>query len=293
MKISSNEKGKRLEKVVESIEKAIIQFNPRLKNANFSIKRNKIEIIEGVKYEADLYIKVDFGSGYELIFIFECKNWDNEKVNPKELSYFSEKINAFKAQRGFFVYKDISEFAIARAKLDLRIELVKAKDFLGDDIPFEYPIVIIKGLYHKQYKIILTIRGRHSENSLPLDSKNIESFWEGNKFLFQELIENLVNQLMLTKESEIQNNLVEEGRYTVEFESKVDCENLIVNGHDIESILCQIKFTYIQETIYPKVLVRFEVEGRGKYLEIEFDEPERGRMRIVLASSEFSEETQS
>ncbi len=293
MKISSNEKGKTLEKVVESIEKAIIQFNPRLKNANFSIKRNKIEIIEGVKYEADLYIKVDFGSSYELIFIFECKNWDNEKVNPKEVSYFSEKINAFKAQRGLFVYKDISEFAIARAKHDPRIELVKAKDFLGDDIPFEYPTLAIKGLYHKEYKIILTRRGSKSEKYLPLDSENIEASLEGIKFSFQEIVESLVNKFMLTKESEMQNNIAEEGRYPVEFESKVDFEYLIVNGHDIESIVCQIKFTYIKETIYPKVLVRFDVEGRGKYLEIEFDEPERGRMRIVLATSEFSEETQS
>lgn len=293
MKVSSNEKGKTLEKVVESIEKAIIQFNPRLKNADFSIKRNKIEIIEGVKYEADLYIKVDFGSSYELIYIFECKNWDNKKVNPKEVSYFSEKINAFKAQRGFFVYKDISEFAIARAKHDPRIELVKAKDFLGDDVPFEYPTVAIKGLYHKEYKIILTRRGSQSEKYLPLDSENIEASLEGIKFSFQETIESLVNKFMLTKESEMQNNIAEEGRYPVEFESKVDFEDLIVNGHDIESIVCKIKFTYIKETIYPKVLVRFDVEARGKYLEIEFDEPERGRMRIVFATSEFSEDAQS
>jgi hypothetical protein len=80
MKNGTIEKGNKLEKAVEEIEKFIFKLNPSLAKSNFKIERKKIVVIDGVKHEIDLYVEIDSGGDYVSIFIFECKNWDHSTV---------------------------------------------------------------------------------------------------------------------------------------------------------------------------------------------------------------------
>src|SRR5437763_15769992 len=95
------EKGDQLERAVRAIEQAILAQSPGLKQNAFRIESKKLLVSDGVKHEIDLWVQVDIGPGYDSIFIFECKNWE-EKVSKNEIIIFSEKIKATNAQRGFF-----------------------------------------------------------------------------------------------------------------------------------------------------------------------------------------------
>jgi len=67
------------------------------------------------------------GPGYEAIFVFECKNWQ-EKVGKNEIIVFSEKFRVANAQRGFFVAKSYTADAVAQAERDQRVELLLAAE---------------------------------------------------------------------------------------------------------------------------------------------------------------------
>src|SRR5436309_3248608 len=121
------EKGNVLEVSVRSIERAILQSSPALKEKTFVIESKKIVAVDGVHHEIDVFVTVDLGKGYRAIFIFECKNWD-APVGKNEIVIFSEKIDAIQAQCGFFVAKAYTADAEAQARRDPRIRLLTATE---------------------------------------------------------------------------------------------------------------------------------------------------------------------
>ncbi len=106
------QKGNELESVVRSIESAILQSSPNLRESTFKIESKKVATVDGVRHEIDVYVEVDIGKGYTAIFIFECKNWQ-DAVGKNDIIVFSEKIDALQAQRGFFVAKSFTRYAKA------------------------------------------------------------------------------------------------------------------------------------------------------------------------------------
>jgi hypothetical protein len=120
-------KGNALEDAVRAIETAIIRSFPGYSESAFHIEGKKILAVAGVRHEVDLYVRATLGHGYESVFLFECKNWQ-EKVGKNELIVFSEKVKAANAQRGFFVAKSFTSDAIAQAALDARLELLLASE---------------------------------------------------------------------------------------------------------------------------------------------------------------------
>ncbi len=131
------EKGDALEKAVHAIETLILRTNPATKDTPITIEPKKIVVVDGVKHEIDIYITIDLGKGYESVFIFECKNWQ-EAVGKNEIIVFSEKIDAVQAQKGYFIAKKFGEYAQAQAKKDKRLELLIASDALASLPPFIY-----------------------------------------------------------------------------------------------------------------------------------------------------------
>src|SRR6266487_6296745 len=130
-------KGDALEKAVQLIETYILGTNPATKEAIVTFEPKKIVVVDGVKHEIDIYITIDLGKGYESVFIFECKNWQ-EAVGKNEIIVFSEKIDAVQAQKGYFIAKKFGEYAQAQAKKDKRLELLIASDALASLPPFIY-----------------------------------------------------------------------------------------------------------------------------------------------------------
>ena len=120
---TSQEKGDALELAVAAIERVILQ-NAKSGGAP-TFERKKIIKVAGVRHEIDLYLTVDIASGYNAIFIFECKNWQ-KAVDKNEIIVFIKKIQDSSASIGFFVAKSYTADAKAAAKTDPRVILYDA-----------------------------------------------------------------------------------------------------------------------------------------------------------------------
>src|SRR5713226_1926479 len=127
-------KGYDLDDAVHLIETVILRSNPNTKEATITIEPKKRVTIEGVRHEIDIYISVDLGNGYKVVYIFECKNRE-ESVGKDEIIVFSDKIQEVQAQKGYFVAKRYGKDAINKAKRDKRIELLNATDEF-ETLPF-------------------------------------------------------------------------------------------------------------------------------------------------------------
>jgi hypothetical protein len=122
-------KGDALEKAVQLLETFILGTNPATREATVTIEPKKIVVVNGVKHEIDIYIPIDYGKGYEAIFIFECKNW-SKKVDKDEIIVFSKKVEIVHAQKGFFIAKSFTRDAEAQAEQDSRLKLLIATEEL-------------------------------------------------------------------------------------------------------------------------------------------------------------------
>ena len=91
-------KGDELEDAVRLIEIVILGADPNAMDSPITIDCKKILTFEGVKHEIDIYITINNGKGYTSTFIFECKNWQ-DKINPKEIIAFAQKVKDVNAQR--------------------------------------------------------------------------------------------------------------------------------------------------------------------------------------------------
>ena len=133
---NSNDKGNLLEAAVELIERAVVKGNVAFDKCEVVIEPKKRIRVSGVQHEIDLHVAMKPGNGYDSVFIFECKNWE-DKVGKNEIIIFSTKIDASNATRGFFVARGYTKDAEAQARQDPRMELLLADtsfesyDYLG------------------------------------------------------------------------------------------------------------------------------------------------------------------
>ena len=87
--MAPDEKGNALEIAVQAIETVILESSPSLRGQPFEIERRKILTVDRVRHEIDVFVKVGAATGYESVFIFECKNWE-APVHKNELIVFSK-----------------------------------------------------------------------------------------------------------------------------------------------------------------------------------------------------------
>lgn len=195
-------KGSRLEQAVLLIEKSILEVNPALKEAKIHIQPNKIIISEGVMHEIDVFVEVDLGSGYNSIFIFECKNW-KESIGKNHLIIFSEKIKAFQAQTGFFIAKRFGRFAQAQAKKDPRIKLL----IVDDRPPISDLLDIFRFSETTNSHALAEVGCRSEEGTLVIDPKKSIVNYGGEISTFHEFIQNLIQR---TKNEKVDYKFVHE-----------------------------------------------------------------------------------
>jgi hypothetical protein len=111
-KKGAREKGDELEDAVHAIEDTILKTAPGFAEGTFRIESKRIVSLDGVRHEIDLFVTAALPSGYDAVFVFECKNWE-EKVGKNEIIIFSEKVRAANAQKGFFVARAFTKDAKA------------------------------------------------------------------------------------------------------------------------------------------------------------------------------------
>jgi hypothetical protein len=138
------EKGNALEAAVASIERYILDTSPHLREKPFLFESKKIINVGGVHHEIDIFVTIDLGAGYESVFIFECKNWE-ESVGKNEIIVFAEKIDVTQTQHGYFVAKSFTKDAEAQAATNPRITLFKVSEHEPSDVPvpFGFHVVFI------------------------------------------------------------------------------------------------------------------------------------------------------
>jgi Restriction endonuclease len=124
---NSVEKGNALEEAVSAIESLILSTSPALQEKRFVSQSKKIIAVERVHHEIDIFVAIDLGDGYQSVFIFECKNWQ-DAAGKNEIIVFAEKIAATQAQYGFFVAKSFTKDAEAQAATNPRIRIVLASE---------------------------------------------------------------------------------------------------------------------------------------------------------------------
>lgn len=125
--MTPHEKGIDLEDAVHAIETVILESSPALRKQPFIIESRKRLCASGVHHEIDIFVTVEIAQGYQAIYVFECKNWQ-ESVGKNEIIVFSEKIKAASAQRGYFIARSFTKDAAAQAVADPRITLLIAAE---------------------------------------------------------------------------------------------------------------------------------------------------------------------
>jgi hypothetical protein len=90
-------------KMLKGIEDALLAMNPALSTGNYRVETRRVFVIEGVRHEVDVYVKVDLGSGYDTVVLFECKNWQHQSVGKNEVIVLSEKVKALSASKAYLV----------------------------------------------------------------------------------------------------------------------------------------------------------------------------------------------
>ncbi len=280
---SSIEKGSALERAVRAIESAILTRVPELKNNTFTIECNKIFIVNGVKHEIDVYIEVDLGKEYKSVYIFECKN-RKSKVNKNDIVVFSKKIDVLQAQKGFFVAKSYGKYALAQAKEDKRIVILLATEFdsASTIVPFDFNYCFEKNK-NTRFDVVPKRAGNWNAG-FPVDIKTAEAILDGNAINFEEYMDNWVDDLVNKDMKHFPKPNTPDGLYNREIPAKREFRRhkLKVNGKAIRYVALLISFEV--QIVRPAVLSHFEVEGRGRTLELAQVSHDGADIKVRLSS---------
>jgi hypothetical protein len=259
---SNKEKGKSLEEAVHAIESFIFASEPSLKHSTIVFERNKIVTLKGARSEIDLYANINLGKDYEVIYLFECKNW-NKKIGKNEIIVFSEKIRELNAQKGFVMGKEFTKDAIERANQDGRIKIVKVKNEITLDT---FPISNFSSRILKSKMIIkgdIEKRSYGWNEVFELDGKKtgLREIYDKLMIEFDDHLHKCHPELMLKEH-------IFEKEEIFPFESR----RLTFEGKNIEGIKieAEIKVTEIK----PIVKSQFDIENRGRYCTIQFNDPD-------------------
>ncbi|SRR5713101_8078559 len=242
--MNSQAKGSDLERAVELLEKNILAAVPGLSDKTYRIYTRKIIVVDGVKHEIDVWVEFDIGGGYHSTFIFECKNWD-APVGKNEIIVFSTKVDAAQAQRGFFVAKSYTQYAVAAAALDARITLLEVTE--------NFPISNVIGRFHQivrdMSKSVSNLQFV-SKNPViggtekPIDMQTAIFLLKGERIDGNGYVLQHINRLVETHLNKLPTQTFENGVYIYELKEEVpvDADNLIVDNMEIGKLLVSVKY---------------------------------------------------
>jgi hypothetical protein len=189
-----------------------------------------------VKHEIDLWVSVAIAKGYNSIFIFECKNWE-DKVSKNEIIVFSEKIDVTNAQKGFFVAKSFTKDAVAQAAKDARRQLLTAEDLPPEngELPMQFHVIILEGT-----AIELAFRSRGVRPDQPVTRIKVkEVTLHGETVDIQALAKTFSDNIWQKRSSTFPSGTLPEGLYSVPAEGELifELNELTAEEKDIERVI--------------------------------------------------------
>jgi Restriction endonuclease len=262
-----HEKGNLLELAVHAIEAAILRASPSYNEKTFRIEMKKIITVNGVRHEIDIFVSVDIGSGYEAVFIFECKNWE-DKVGKNDLIVFTEKIKATQAQKGFFVARSFTRDAEAQAGLEPRIELLRVADLPAADVPVPFgfhgvnrgPTSAAISVYHAG--------ARPDAKPHPIDTATAIFKVNGEHVDFNGYIRQWIDEEAEARMNRFPSTEAVEGTHELEFESTRTFypATATLDEKGIDRI--ELKGTTSVQVIHATMVSHFQLATRGRALTV-------------------------
>src|ERR1700722_3541979 len=266
--MQARKKGTDLERAIAIIENAILKSVPTLSDKSYKIFSQKIITVDGVKHEIDIWVEFEIGGGYKSTFIFESKNW-RKKIGKNHIIVFSEKINAAKAQKGFFVAKSLTKYAVAASKLNPRMTVLKVKqDFVTSDV-----INTFHHLWRDKSKMttnVLFVSDRPAayivgdRTPAPVDTQRAEVLLNGTPIDCQAYISRYIDETVEEHVNQLPTNLFPAGTYSYDLEKEIVIapDQLVVNDLVIHRVKLDIKSCV--EVVRPPIVSKYEVETRGR-----------------------------
>ena len=267
-------KGNALESAVQSIESAILRASPGYKDGNFRIEGKKSIESDGVHHEIDLYVKVSLAKEYDALFIFECKNWNTQKVSKNEIVVFSEKIKAANAQKGFFVATSYTKDAIAQAKLDRRMTLLTATELdpTALIVPCGFHAIseednVCKATFRKSH-----IPGAGIEEVV-LDTQKQTFSVDGFKTDLSEWLNPIIRRFVEERKNCFPSPLLPEGVHSVEYsgEHVFPAGTAFLNGDELEKV--QVSGILAIRITKAVIVSAFDVSTRGRVVSVKLEMP--------------------
>jgi hypothetical protein len=257
------EKGDALETAVAAIEELILRTSPAMV-AKPIIQKKKIIQVGGVRHEIDVHVTINSASGYESIYIFECKNWQ-EAVGKNEIIVFSEKIDASKATRGYFVAKAFTSDAEAQARKDLRLILLKATEH---DPATPVPVALFARFPQLvNVNVTLSVRGTKGLNVKTVKFEEAHARYQGNDINLLQQVDAWCKDACDENVAKFNSEIVPAGIYekVMDYEQRFSSGQLVVNEQDIEKITLHIEYRITVEQ--SRMISHFEVESRGRFFQ--------------------------
>lgn len=256
--------GVELESAVRAIEEVILRNSPGVRDKSYRIEQRKIIFPEGVRQELDLLVTFELGPGYTSTFLFECKNW-KKNIGKNEIAIFSDKVDAVKAQKGFFVAKSFTKYGKAQAKKDPRIELVVAKE--NDPATTVLPIGGYLTTNMELRKIKCNFRRFGSDGTkanVPIDMAGAEVRLDGNLIDHHAYLNAVAQEAMNESMKTFPAGVLPDGEHPRECKPERHFleSRFSVNGMPIESVVLEVEF--VVHLVRPALKMDFEIGGRGR-----------------------------
>lgn len=268
---TARQKGDTLENTVREIESAILHTAPGFSEGTFRIQSKRIVVSDGVRHEIDLYVTAALPTGYEAIFVFECKNWQ-DKVGKNDIIVFSEKVKATNAQRGFFVAKSFTKDAVAQAEKDPRLELLTAAE-LDPSSVLVPPNLISTHIITGSVNVVF---GGFGSTGLPPFTPNLSnaSFSvDGIPIVAADYIQEWTKKVRDDRVARFPWDTVPEGVHIVDFadERRFAEGSAFLDGRPVRNIT--LNGTTEVQLDRAVVVSVFEVKTRGRLITVELNSP--------------------
>lgn len=276
-------KGAHLENALRLVEEFCIKkpFKEQYKY-NLEIRKKRM----GGRYEVDLVVTFFIDELYEAKYIFECKNWETKKVDPKEVIHLADKVKKEKAAQGFIVAKEWTKHAETEAK-EKNIKLIKFKNIDFEKIE-EHMILYEFG----EYRYMIFIDDNEEQLITNLDESKVEIYSKGRRISIKEYINKLkpAMESYIDKSSEslkvARLNLSnKEGWKSLNNKQKIspksiDIEKLLINSKIINEVVIDI---WINIWMSKSVIEwAFDIEGRGICIQQRSNYPDGEAMYFKL-----------
>ncbi len=268
---TAKEKGNALELAVRAIEAAILRTSPMYNEKTFLIESKKIIRVGGVHHELDIWVQVSVGPGYDAIFIFECKNWQ-AKISKDEIVVFTEKIQAARAQTGFFVGRSFTRDAVAQAAKEPRIEVLCASELPLNHVP------VPLGFHGVQQEHVSAEVDLKAENPTEatvgaVDFASANPTIDGEPIDLNRDIANWINETAQERTNAFRSEAMTEDLHCLQFSSAREFRDrqFIVSGQRI--LQMSLTGEVGVRVFRAKVVSHFEVQNRGRAVSVLVEMP--------------------